>query len=161
MAAARTSLSASPSVYLHHTKILPEVVKAAPKATVWVDVSESPLAYWESLQQIWWLGEGFTILEHDIICRPDILRAFQDCPEPWCTFVYSDLCHQECREAYNNQLGCTRFREECLREVQLAVDDIPDELRGWERVNEGLGGNLRAANYRQHWHEPPVLHLHK
>ena len=157
--------------YLHLTKVLPEVLEAAPVDVELVDVSSSPLAYFASLERIWGLGEGFATIEHDVVWRPDIEHAFEACEHPWCTFVYSDICHPEpyedrlgwhpsCREAYRDQLGCTRFRRELVRAVPDAVSAIAEPLRHWARVNEGLGANLRAAGYGHHWHEPVVKHLH-
>ena len=163
IAAARHVPSAPPlslPVYLHFCKIVPEVAKSAPKDTIWIDVSDSPLAYFESLRAIWELREGFVLLEHDIVCRPDIIEAFESCEHPWCTFVYDNLCHPECREAYQNQLGCTRFTSEIVRAVPWAFD-MPEPERLWQRVNEGLGADLRAAGFGHHWHEPAVEHLHK
>ena len=162
-ATARTvSPAPSPTIpfYLHFTQLIPEVVESAPEGTIWVDVSDSPLDYFESLRAIWKLGEGFALLEHDVVSRPDIVRAFNECEHPWCTFEYDNLCHPECREAYQNQLGCTRFSREIVRAVPRAFE-MPEPERLWQRVNEGLGANLRAAGYGHHWHGPAVLHLHK
>src|ERR1017187_9292652 len=124
-AAARMGIPAPPPilpVFLHFSKVVSEVAESAPAGTVWVDVSDSPLAYYESLKRIWGLGEGFALLEHDVVCRPDIVQAFETCEHPWCTFVYDNLCCPGCKEAYNNQLGCTRFSREIVRAVPRAFD---------------------------------------
>lgn len=147
--------------YVHYTGVRAEVVEAAPPGTVWVDVSSSDTAYHEALSNIWERGENFATLEHDIICRPDIVQAFEECPEPWCIYGYADMCHDACREAWANALGCTRFRAELMAKVPDALTSIePGPLTDWHNVCDGLGNNLRAAGFKHHWHEPHVQHPH-
>lgn len=147
--------------YVHYTGIRPDVAAAAPEGTVWVDVSSGNLAYFESLGDIWAAGEQFATIEHDILVRPDIVEAFEECPEPWCVFGYTEFCHEACMENWRNELGCTRFRAEAMREVPDAVSSIPDgQLRDWHQVCDGLGNNLRAAGLTHHWHRPHAVHDH-
>ncbi len=153
--------------FVHYTGVRPDVAQAAPPGTVWVDVSSHSGAYYESLCDIWAAGESFATLEHDIICRPDIVEAFENCPEPWCNFWYSDVCHPHCRDAWANHLGCTRFRAELMEKVPDAMSSIPPgHLRDWHEVCNGLGGDkgpngwgLRAAGFKNHWHGE-VRHHH-
>lgn len=147
--------------YVPYTGIRPEVVAAAPSGTVWVDVSSGDTAYFEALGHIWERGESFATLEHDILCRPDIVEAFETCPEPWCVFGYSDICHPQCMEAWANELGCTRFRAELMVAVPEAISSIePGPLQDWHNVCDGLGNNLRAAGFTHHWHYPVAQHDH-
>lgn len=143
--------------YLPYATVHPQVVEAAPRSTVWVDVSPSPNAYYGALHEMWGRGESFAVLEHDVICRPDVVEAFEECPEPWCLYPY-DFCHWDCREGWRNMLGCTRFRAELLAAVPDAVSSIPEDNWDWHNVCDGLGNNLRAAGFSHHWHEPEVLH---
>jgi hypothetical protein len=147
--------------FIHYTGIRPEVAQAAPPGTIWVDVSSHNEAYWESLSDIWAKGETFATLEHDIICRPDIVEAFETCPEPWCNFGYSEMCHPQCMEAWANHLGCTRFRPELMEKVPDALSSVTDPaLRDWHNACDGLGNNLRAAGFKHHWHFPVAQHDH-
>lgn len=143
--------------YLPYTAVHPRTRDSAPADTTWVDVSCSPIAYWAALGAIWARGETFALLEHDVVCRPDIIAEFEACPEPWCVFPY-DFCHVECREAWRNMLGCTRFHAELLEAVPDAVSRIPAGARDWHNMCDGLGANLRAAGFTHHWHGPPVEH---
>ena len=143
-----------------YTRVDPRTVAAAPIDAVWTDVSAGSDAYWGALCEWWATGETFAILEHDIVCRPDVIKAFEACPEPWCVFGYADICHPECMEAWRNELGCTRFRVELIAAVPDAVASIPPERRDWHNVCDGLGDNLRAAGYSHHWHFPWVDHHH-
>lgn len=147
--------------YVHSTGVSPEVAESAPAGTIWVDVSSSDTAYFESLCDIWGRGETFATLEHDIVCRLDIVNAFESCPEPWCVFGYTNMCHEACMESWRNELGCTRFRSEILTKVPGAMSAIEDgPLRDFHNVCDGLGNNLREAGYTHHWHNPPVEHNH-
>lgn len=145
---------------------------AAPPGTIWVDVSGGPDAYWAALCDIWAKGEDFAIIEHDVICRPDVVEQFDACPEPWCTFGYSSMCHPACREAWANQLGLTRFRAEVMAKCPDALTSIPEDQRNWHNLCDHIAGNkvhgvdqptlrpgsLRAAGFGHHWHEPYVEH---
>lgn len=146
--------------YIPHTAVHPATAAAAPPDAVWIDVSQSNVSYYAAMLDIWERGETFAVLEHDIVCRPDVIQAFEDCPEPWCCFGYSDICHPGCMEAWANMLGCTRFRSELIAAVPDAMSSIPTEGWPWQNMCDGLGRNLRAAGFTHHWHFPPVVHHH-
>ena len=146
--------------YVPYARVHERTVNGAPRDAVWVDVSRDPLAYHAALAWAWESGESFALLEHDVVCRPDVVAAFEDCPEPWCVFGYSDICHVECMEAWRNMLGCTRFRAEVLEAVPDAVSSIPEDRRDWHNVCDEVGDRLRAAGFSHHWHFPWVDHHH-
>jgi hypothetical protein len=183
--------------YVPYTAIHPATAAAAPADAIWVDVSHGPYSYFTALL-CWWdkalaaarAGQphDIAILEHDVICRPDIIATFESCPEPWCTYSYAEMCCQDetgyspCREAWRNQLGCTRFRSELIVAVPDAVRDIPRTPTAprqgswdWHNLCDGLAGegvtdgaldragamppgSLRGHGYTQHWHTPHVRH---
>lgn len=144
--------------YVPYTAVHPVTVDAAPKDAVWVDVSSSTEAYFSALHHIWAQGETFALLEHDVVCRPDVIAELEACPEPWCLYGYADICHPECQEAWRNQLGCTRFREELIAAVPDAISSIPPDERDWHNLCDRLGERLRAAGFTHHWHDPWVDH---
>jgi hypothetical protein len=159
-------------VVISHTKRLPAVEAGAPGAE-WYDVSADEHAYWRLMCDLWADGESFLIVEHDVVCRPDVIEQVEECPEPWCSFGYLDMCHPECQEAWANQLGCTRFRAELIRATPDAVSSIPPSGRGWLNLCDHIAGNklhgtpsplrpgsVRAAGFSHHWHLPLVEHLH-
>jgi hypothetical protein len=149
-------------VYVPYTKVLPQVVVAAPEPAVWVDVSSDPLAYWGLMVDLWERQQDFVILEHDVLYRRGILGGFGVCPEPWCLHAYHPGCpcgNPACRETQRNNLGCTRFRRELMQAVPDAVSSIGIELRHFSRLCDGLGANLRAAGFAHHFHELGVAHV--
>lgn len=145
----------------------------APKDAVWVDVSGDDHAYWRCLSDWWAQGETFLVIEHDVVCRPDVIDAFENCPEPWCAFPYDDMCHWECMEAWANTLGCTRFDASLMRAVPDALSSIPEEQRDWHNLCDSIAGDkvggmpaplrphsLREAGFTHHWHFPAIYHHH-
>lgn len=156
--------------YIPFTAVHPLTVEAAPPDAIWVDVSSSVNAYYGALLDIWARGETFAVLEHDVVCRPDVIREFEECPEPWCTYGYHDICHPDpwidedgmrrpsCMEAWRNALGCTRFRRELIKQVPDALAAMPEQYWDWHNTCDGLGAALRAAGFTHHWHRPMVRH---
>jgi len=139
--------------YVPYTGVHPLTVAGAPADAVWVDVSASRVAYAGLLTALWEAGETFALLEHDVVCPDDAVRSFEECPEPWCSYWYSDICCDGCREAWRNQLGCTRFRADLIAAVPDAVSSIPPGgLLEWTNLCDGVGNNLRAAGFTHHWH---------
>lgn len=168
-------------VILPFTERHPETEAGAPAWAEWVDVSADDEAYWRTLCEWWERGEDFVVIEHDVVCRPDIIEGFDGCPSPWCAHKYDGMCHESCSEAWANHLGCTRFRKEIMAAVPDAVSSITNpEYRDWHNVcdgiggayreqthpgalylaaQEGLGNTLRDAGYTHHWHAGDVDHL--
>src|ERR1019366_1003965 len=146
--------------YVPYTKVHPRTVGGAPVDAIWIDVSSSPFAYYEALRQIWQRGETFAVLEHDVVCRPDIIEAFETSPEPWMACGYDDICHRACMDAWANMLGCTRFDARLIRAVPDAMESIPEDGWDWHNVCDGLGRNLRAAGFAHRWYFPPAEHHH-
>jgi hypothetical protein len=146
--------------YVPYTAVHPHTVAGAPEDAVWVDVGASEIAYYVALREIWARGETFALLEHDVVCRPGVIAELEECPEPWCTFGYSDICCPGCMEAWANMLGCTRFRKELVDAVPDAMTAIPADNWDWHEMCNGLGANLRAAGFTHHWHFPAVEHHH-
>lgn len=146
--------------YIPYTRVHAATVAGAPADAIWVDVSSGPDAYFGALHGWWAAGETFAIIEHDIVCRPDVAEAFNACPEPWCAFGYDDICCPGCMEAWANELGCTRFRREIIEAVPDAVSSIPPDGWDWHNLCDGLGRNLRDLGYSHHWHAPAVEHFH-
>lgn len=134
-----------------------ETLGGAPVDAVWVDVSDGPTLYWECMAEYWARGDNLTVIEHDVVCRPDVISHFAECPELWCLHAYHNHSDQD-SENWRNALGCTRFRKEMVLAVPDAVSSIPEQHRDWRNLCDGIGENLRAANFTHHWHQPPVVH---
>lgn len=148
-----------------------ETEAGAPPGAEWYDVSGDDHAYWRLLRDVWADGETFAVVEHDVQCRPDVFEQFEACPEPWCVFPYTPICHWACQEAWANMLGCTRFTAELIAACPDAVSSIPEELRLWNNLCDHIAGNKIngvpcpqnpagvRAKFAHHWHFPGVRHL--
>lgn len=147
-------------------------VDAAPSDAEWCDVSADNHAYWRLLRDVWADGETFTVVEHDVLWRPDVVEQFEACPQPWCVFGYTPICHEACLEAWANMLGCTRFTAELIAACPDAVSSIPEEQRDWHNLCDSIAGNkvggmpaplrpggVRTAGFAHHWHKPGVQHI--
>lgn len=148
------------------TAIHPLTVAGAPPGTVWTYVGASPLAYWAALCG-WWedavaLGTGLAVFEHDVVCRPDIVEAFETSPDPWLSAGYQDVCCQDpvgwsdenrarweaigsppgwspCLESWADLLGCTRYSAELIAAAPDAPHRIPADNRDWHYMCGGSG----------------------
>lgn len=158
-------------ILIPFTEIHPDTLRGAPDDAVWAYVGRDDDAYWRLLCEFWAYGDDFTVIEHDVVCRPDIIASFEACPEPWCAYKYQNICHDACMEAWANMLGCTRFRAELLATVPDAVVSVPEDQRDWHNLCDAIAGNkvggmpaplrpgsVRAAGFSHHWHGSVVHH---
>lgn len=125
------------------------------------DVGGDRTAYWELLRQVWADGEAFTVIEHDIEIREDVLPSLETCKRPWCGFSYQlDTCVMAA-------LGCTRFSAALVRahpHVLEQAGELSDSVLGvkdWHRLDTSIAQILMqrcSRRYKQHVHTPPVAH---
>ena len=138
-----------------------DTIAGAPDTAEWVYVGEDPTDYWRVLCDYWeravHSGEDLMTLEHDVVCRPDVLSGFAACPEPWCLHAYHNHDPGEA-EAWRNALGCTRFRRELIRALPDALSRIEPQHRDWRNLCDSIGDYLRECGYTHHFHTPPVVH---
>ena len=145
------------SVLICYTAKHPDTLAGAPPDAEWRYVGEDPHDYWRALAEFWERGGDLTIIEHDVICRPDVLAGFLDCGEPWCLHAYHN--HDEAEaESWRNALGATRFRSALVRAVPDTVSRIEPQHRDWRNLCDAIGNHLREQGYWHHFHTPPVVH---
>lgn len=153
-------------------------MEGAPPGTEWHDVGHDNEDYWRLMCRVWGecakSGYDLLILEHDVVCRPDIIEQFESCPDPWCLFGYDDFCHPECAFAWKNAWGCTRFRHELIAKTPYAISSIPSGFRDWHNLCDHVAGDkmhgvdtidirphsIRSYGFDEHWHMPPPVHHH-
>jgi hypothetical protein len=82
--------------------------------------------YWRALRALWGEGEGFIVVEHDIVVWPGAMAELVACPRDWCQCPYS----------YGRAggtivgLGCTKFST-------FLLDRYPDVMEeAWDPVPE-------------------------
>ncbi len=124
-------------------------------------------AYWRLLRGLWEAGEGFVVVEHDVLPWPGALRQLWDCPEMWCAFPYR-LSHDP---GFSTALGCTKFSAKLLERTPGAMDVLAEGRYGHSVGDRrhwwGLDGRLSLVLTNlvglgwPHRHEPPVSHLNE
>jgi hypothetical protein len=141
-----------------HTVVHESTLEGAPADAEWINVSESPIAYWSALCD-YWQPWNLTVVEHDVQARPNIFAEFDECEKPWCYFHYSNFTEEDIEAWRWGILGCTRFRKELIEAAPSAVTDIEPRHRDWHYMSTGLGQNLRAAGFKPHIHS--VVNHHR
>jgi hypothetical protein len=118
-------------------------------------------AYWALLAKVWHEPGDLVIVEHDIGITAEVLPGFASCPEPWCGNPYQiDKQVLVC-------LGCTRFTAVLKAAEPDLLEAVGEDgsgglpARDWRRLDVRILDELRRRGYRQHWHEPPVMHYHQ
>lgn len=124
------------------------------------DVSGDDTAYWWLLHELWWKGESFVVVEHDVIVRPDSISELEQCPQPWCAFEvkYGD--------GSTPGLGCAKFTAEAIAaapdamaKVATMSDDEHPPMH-WCRLDWWLQHKvLPGFGLTQHRHGPPLEHV--
>lgn len=154
------------TVALPYTRLRPEVCQPLAEAgydVSFYDVSGSDDAYWALLQRLWSRGQTFSIVEHDIIVRPDSLDELAGCPSPWCSFEVPFV--GSWGDTYAG-LGCAKFSASLIArapEALARVAEIPGDdvhpAKHWCRVDAWLAAVLQVAGETKCVHGPPLEHL--
>lgn len=146
------------------TKVNPGVVTAfayTRHPIEFVDVSGSADSYWELLNELWTSGEGFAIVEQDIVVNSLTFEEFYNCPNGWCVAPYPYLNSQ----TYYG-LGCASFRGSFTKLHPFVMDDVAKfcypghHEKHWCTLDAALQrtlGRLQLHPCRAH---SPVGHLH-
>lgn len=111
---------------------------------------DDPFAYWNLMHALWDSGDGFIIVEHDIVVRPGVVIALARCRRAWCAYPYLQLPGEPV-----TGLGCTKF--------SALVTETVDPFTGvepqiWQNVDYAVCSRVRAF-FTEHRHGPPVGHL--
>jgi hypothetical protein len=102
--------------------------------------------YDELLSDLWSRGEGFIMLEHDVVPYAGALEAINECAEPWCGYGYSPnggvspwFCN----------LGCTKVSPPLIRVVAEGFRGKPWHVCD-AYLSESAGHELAALRQRLH-----------
>lgn len=126
------------------------------------DVGEADDSYWTLLGALWAGGDGFIVVEHDILVLPETIPELESCPEPWCCAPYPYLGGRGTIIG----LGCTKFSAEITTAVPDAViragqmvDSHP--ARHWCRLDSRIQRALVDSGYHAHFEHTAVDHLNQ
>jgi hypothetical protein len=119
-----------------------------------------PTDYHDLVAALWRDGQGFIIVEQDIVVYNGALAQLEECPEPWCGCVYW------LGTTFDTWLGCTKFSDSLVKDHPEVMDVCAGlrengmPRRDWARVDTRLAQVLRdniGLSIHQHW--PAVEHL--
>ncbi len=108
--------------------------------------------YGKIVNHLWKQGEGFTIIEHDVVPWPGAVDGLERCTEPWCVHWFP-LAPNAIRPA----MGCVRFSTGLVQ----AHPDLCDEWEGalWNELDGKVYPTIIDAVGHPHRHRPDVAHL--
>ena len=111
-------------------------------------VCEGDSGYAERLAEIWARGEGFILLENDIIPWPGCIDLLRACPQPWCTHAYPS-------PVLMMSIGITKLSTDAVR----STPRLPSVWAGehWGLLDTKVIPALHA-HFPLHGHWPPVAH---
>jgi len=113
--------------------------------------------YGRLLTELWQAGEGFTLVEHDIVPWPGAIVDLKSCLHECCAFEYPNgIMHAEPRSGWCTSLGCIRFSDELVQRIPC---DGAWQNRGWDELDGAVFGTLAKWDVDIHIHTPPVAHV--
>lgn len=106
------------------------------------------LGYWHLISRHWRKGEGFVLLEHDVVPWPGAVALLAECPEDWCVHEYPYSEPPELIWA----LGAWK-----VSAAFTAAHSLPTRVR-WDGLDHYARGVLRDDAGPPHVHRPPFAH---
>jgi hypothetical protein len=123
-----------------------------------VDVSSSPVAYWELLRDLWAdTTDDLLIVEHDVTIAAGTVAALEACPEPWCSCPAPGWRLAPKLDGGTHwtasYLQCNRWRASFIAEHADALE-LPMMERGWWQLDTYVLGRLPARCHLHLGHQP-------
>lgn len=112
------------------------------------------LGYGTLLSYLWKVGEGFIVVEHDVVPFPGAIDGLRECKEEWCVHKYPPA-----PKTLYYALGCMKVSDSLIERAR----DLPDRFNWEETEWNQLDGKVYPAIMEQiklpHVHEPPLAHV--
>lgn len=98
--------------------------------------------------ELWQRGEGFVLVEHDVVPWPGAITDLKSCPRELCTFEYPS------GGAWCRSLGCVKFSDSLVQRIPF---DVEWQNRAWDELDGAVFATLQEVEV--HVHTPPVAHV--
>ena len=108
--------------------------------------------YSRLLTSLWADGEGFTIVEHDVVPFPGAISGLEDCDQPWCVHWFPFA-----KNAIRPALGCIHFSTELVSGNPHIDRHWGDSV--WNELDGKVYPAITALCGSPHRHHPDVAHL--
>jgi len=116
-----------------------------------------PQHYGRLVKQMWEIGNGFVLVEDDVVPWPGAIKAMLECDRDWCAYEFPRTFVQyEPRAGWCLGLGCVRFSHKLVRRYGM---EALDGSQRWDEVDGAVLGTLSNGGEVCHCHTPPVAHL--
>ena len=116
--------------------------------------------YYDLLARLWSEGEGFIVVEHDIVVWPGGLQELANCDEPWCTLPY--YCSVGWIE---DGLGCTKFSHQMIQKSpHFLKEPFPAccaHTRHYCGLDRLIAHRAETLGLKPHVHQPGVSNLNE
>lgn len=163
----------------HPSKVRGETIRflidhVRPQDQVWLNCEGDDYAYFKGILDMWRHGEGFIILEHDVVPTTDQWDSLLDCNQPWCQQGYGDHRYSDevgygwidnghpGRVGYPGSwagvlaLGCTKFSERWVQQTRDRVLAMKPTI--WSQLDSTLFASFPYGP--PHYHcESYALHI--
>ena len=111
--------------------------------------------YGRLVTEQWQSGQGFILLEHDVIPWPGALAEMDACAQECCAFEYpSGKIIEEPRSGWCSSLGCVKFATSLVERIPYGAEW---QNRGWDELDGAVFATLQGE-VETHIHQPPVAH---
>jgi hypothetical protein len=106
--------------------------------------------------------DALAVVEHDVESRAGCLRAYEDCPRPWCYHAYDFAQpYDETVPANFAPLGHVRFRRELAGELLTVAASAEWGSAGYQHLDRMLYDQITTrAGVGPHRHPGKVTHWH-
>lgn len=98
-------------------------------------------------------GEGFILLEHDVVPWPGAIKELRNCKEDWCTHKYPFAAN-----AHRWALGCIKLSDDVVKFGRIAENLLSKE---WNQVDGTLVPAIikYTGIKKPHIHHPDFAHV--
>jgi hypothetical protein len=105
--------------------------------------------YGRLVTETWQAGQGFILVEHDVVPWPGALAELEACAEECCAFEYP------AGSSWCMSLGCIKFSTSLVASLPYGNEW---QNRGWDELDGAVFATLQDAQVQVHIHHPPVAH---
>lgn len=105
--------------------------------------------YGRLFTELWQEGEGFTLVEHDVVPWPGAIAELEACEQECCAFRYPS------GGSWVMSLGCIKFSAALVQRIPY---DPAWQNRAWDELDGAVFATLQGE-VEVHIHQPPVAHV--
>lgn len=110
--------------------------------------------YGTLLSMLWEIGEGFILIEHDVVPFPGAISALKECDHDWCVHKYPPAP----KKLYY-ALGCMKVSDSLIDKTREMPTRYKWEDTTWNNLDGKVYPAIMEVIKTPHVHEPPLAHV--